>query len=403
MCTSCRFLLLVVVATAYSASPRAHTAETGVSSGAVRIATFNASLYRDTSGELIRDLEGGANNQARRIAEIIQRVRPHVLLVNEFDYDVAGHAASIFRKQYLARAQNGCQGIDYPHYFTGPVNTGKPSGRDLDHDGRVDGPGDAIGFGRHQGQYGMLVLSQFPIKCGHVRTFQNFLWRDLRGALLPTDGQSATAYYDDDDLAVLALSSKSVFDVPVEVPIRPGRCSFTLHLIASHPTPPVFDGSEDRNGKRNHDEIRMLAEYVAPDRGTYLIDDKGRRGSLAGDALFVIAGDLNADPLDGDSVPGAMAQLLEHPRINSEFVPESEGGKLATQRKQSSLPPERGDPARDTTDFGKYRNLRIDYVLPSKGLRVVDGAVFWPAPGEPGSEAITASDHRLVWVDVKPE
>ena len=36
----------------------------------------------------------------------------------------------------------------------------------------------------------------------------------------------------------------------------------TFHLLASHPTPPVFDGDEDRNGKRNHDEVRLIADYI---------------------------------------------------------------------------------------------------------------------------------------------
>ncbi|MGH8870819.1 MAG: hypothetical protein ACRDWS_02445 [Acidimicrobiia bacterium] len=49
--------------------------------------------------------------------------------------------------------------------------------------------------------------------------------------------------------------------------------------------------------------------------------------------------------------------------------------------------------------------LRADYVLPSKQLRIVDGAVFWPAEGEPffeltGVFPFPSSDHRLVWIDV---
>ena len=54
---------------------------------------------------------------------------------------------------------------------------------------------------------------------------------------------------------------------------------------------------------------------------------------------------------------------------------------------------------RRTATFG-----RADYVLPSKGLRVLESGVFWPAPGEFGRSLVTepdpASDHHLVWVDV---
>jgi hypothetical protein len=369
----------------------------------VRVATYNSSLYRDKPGQLIRDLEGGDNTQARKIAEVIQRVRPEILLVNEFDYDAEGRAAEFFRTKFLAVGQNGCEPIEFPHYFIGPVNTGAPSGRDLNHDGQKNGPNDAIGFGRHEGQYGILVLSKYPIDRQLARTLQKFLWRDMPGAMLPTDPKTGKPYYNEGDLAVLRLSSKSVFDVPINVPATGARPAFTLHLLASHPTPPVFDGPEDRNGKRNHDEIRLIADYIDPaSSSSYLTDDNGQHGGLASDALFVIVGDLNSDPVDGDSVQGAMDQLLKHPRVDSSFAPSSMGGKLATERKKPSDRIERGDPAHDTSNFGDFLNLRIDYALPSKGLAVTDGGVFWPAPGEPGSDAITATDHRAVWIDVRP-
>ena len=334
---------------------------------------------------------------------MIQRVRPDILLVNEFDYDPTGEAAELFKTKYLAVGQNGCEPIEFPHHFTAPVNTGRPSGRDLDHNGRPGEPADAIGFGRHEGQYGMLVLSKFPIDRQHVRTFQNFLWRDMPQAMLPTAPDTNTPFYNDGDLQLLRLSSKSFWDVPITVPAADGRQPFTLHLLCSHPTPPVFDGPEDRNGRRNHDEVRLIADYIDANKGEYLVDDAGRKGGLPADNLFVIVGDLNSDPVDGDSVPGTMDQLLKHPRVNSSFTPASAGGKLATERKPTRNPADRGDPAHDTSNFGDFRNLRIDYVLPSKGLTVANGGIFWPTPGEPGSEAITATDHRLVWIDISVE
>ena len=147
----------------------------------------------------------------------------------------------------------------------------------------------------------------------------------------------------------------------------------------------------------------MLADYIDTTKGAYLVDDTGTKGGLAEDGLFVIVGDLNSDPVDGDSVPGTMDQLLTHPRVNALFTPQSAGGKLATEKKDNPQAVGRGDPAHDTSSFGDFQNLRIDYVLPSKGLKVLDGGVFWPVPGEPGSEAITATDHRLVWLDVRQE
>jgi hypothetical protein len=372
--------------------------------GTIRVATYNTSLFRDSAGQLVRNLEAGNNQQARRIAEVIQRVRPDILLANEFDYDAAGRAADLFRTAYLAVGQNRCEPIVYAHHFIAPVNTGKPSGRDLDKDGRTGGGADAIGFGKHEGQYGMLVLSKFPIDRKNVRTFQNFLWRDMPNAMLPTDPKTRQPFYDALDLDLQRLSSKSFWDVPVEVPAMSATKPFLLHLLCSHPTPPVFDGPEDRNGKRNHDEIRMVADYIDAKQGEYLVDDAGKRGGLAADAKFVIVGDLNCDPVDGQGIRGAIDQLLKSPLVNSSVTPTSEGGALTVRKYADQHTKNRGNPAHVTSNFTAegFSCLRIDYALPSKGLTVVDSGVFWPPPGQPGNEAVLATDHRLVWIDVRP-
>jgi 3-phytase/alkaline phosphatase D len=367
----------------------------------IRVATYNTSLFRDADGELVRDLESGDNEQAQKIAEVIQRVRPDVMLCNEFDYDADGRAAKLFLEKYLNVGQNGCEPIGYFQYhFTAPVNTGGPSGRDLDKDGRLAGPADAFGYGTHEGQYGMLVLSRFNVDPKTVRSFQNFLWRDMPDALLPIEPKTGEPFYSDEDLKVLRLSSKSCWDVPVFIQ---GPNGSELHLLCSHPTPPVFDGREDRNGRRNHDEIRLLADYITPDRANYLVDDAAERGGLDPQEKFVILGDLNCDPVDGEGLPGTMQQLLDHPRVNSDFTPSSTGAKLATESKKDPEAVGKGHPAHDTSNFGDFRNLRIDYALPSRGLKITASGVFWPTPDQPGAEAVTATDHRLVWIDVEAE
>jgi 3-phytase/alkaline phosphatase D len=369
----------------------------------IRVATYNSSLFRDKDGQLIKDLEGGNNEQARKIAEVIQRVRPDILLVNEFDYDASHRAAELFRAKYLGVGQNGCEPIKFEHFFTGPVNTGLPSGRDLNHDGKPNGPNDAIGFGKHEGEYGMLVLSKFPIDSDHVRSFQKLLWRDMPGALLPTDPKTQKPYYDDGDLAVLRLSSKSHWDVPIHVSAAEGRKAFVLHLLCSHPTPPVFDGPEDRNGHRNHDEVRLFADYIDPAKSDYLVDDAGKHGGLAADAEFVIVGDLNCDPVDGEGMRGTMDQLLKSPRVNASFIPTSEGGPHVVKANPDQFTKHHGDPTRVTADFTPEHHacLRIDYALPSREFEVVKGGIFWPVAGQPGAEAINATDHHSVWIDIR--
>lgn len=367
-----------------------------------RFATYNAALNRESEGVLREDLIAG-DDQARQIAEVIQQNRPDVLLINEFDFDPA--AAEIFLNDYLAEAQGSAPGIEYPYVFSAPVNTGVASGVDLDGSGEaVTEPGapgygnDALGFGQFPGQYGMLVLSRAPIDTEGVRTFSDFLWRDMPGARLPDNPETPAPgdYYSQEALEVLPLSSKSHWDIPIEIGGE------TVHLLASHPTPPTFDGPEDRNGLRNADEIRLWSDYVTPGQGDYLVDDQGRSGGLGANERFVIAGDLNADPLDGDSLPGAAQQLLGHPLAAAGLAPESEGGVAAAERQGLANEAQEADPRFDTADFNDQApgNLRVDYLLPSEyGLTRVDGGVYWPAEGE-AAQRVEASDHRLVQADL---
>ena len=371
----------------------------------VRFATYNASLNRAIEGELVADLSTPDDVQAQTVAEIIQRVRPDVLLINEFDFDASGTAARLFQQNYLSVAHNGADPIDYPFRFVAPSNTGVPSGFDLDNNGSIGGGNDAFGFGAFPGQFGMAVYSRYPILTPLARTFQNFLWADMPGALLPDDPATPAPadWYSAEELDVFRLSSKSHWDLPILVEGR------IVHLLASHPTPPVFDGPEDRNGTRNFDEIRFWADYVSggPTAG-YIYDDEGQDGGLPQGSSFVIVGDQNSDPLDGDSIEGSAQQLLEHPRVNAGVAPDSEGAVEQSGLQGGANLTHEGDPRFDTADFSDTApgNLRADYVLPSKNLRIADSAVFWPLSSDPlfrlvGTFPFPSSDHKLVWVDVR--
>ena len=155
--------------------------------GDARFATFNASLNRNAAGQLIADLSTPNNQQAKNAAETIQRVRPDVVLINEFDYDAGGVALRLFQDNYLSISQNGAAPIHYPYRFAAESNTGIPSGFDFNNNGVIGGGDDAYGFGSFPGQFGMAVYSRFPIDPTGIRTFQKFLWKDMPGAKLPDD------------------------------------------------------------------------------------------------------------------------------------------------------------------------------------------------------------------------
>jgi len=376
----------------------------------IRFASLNAALNRDSEGQLITELTTPNNSQARAVAEIIQRTNADVILINEFDYDAIGSALALFQQNYLAIGQNGAAPVNYPFIYFAPSNTGISSGFDLDNNGQiVTTPGqpgysnDAFAFGNFPGQFGMVLLSKYPIVNNQVRTFQNFLWQDMPGALLPDNPNTPAAndFYSPQELSAFRLSSKSHWDVPINVNGE------IIHVLASHPTPPVFDGLEDRNGRRNHDEIRFWADYIDPTKSNYIRDDVGLFGGLAAGEKFIIMGDQNADPNDGDSFPGAIAQLLNNPDINISVIPSSTGGVDAAIRQGGVNATQTGNPAFDTADFNDNGagNLRVDYALPSTNLEIKDASVFWPASNEPlfnlvGDFPFPSSDHRLVSLDV---
>ncbi|RFC44438.1 MAG: Endonuclease I [Verrucomicrobia bacterium] len=378
-------------------------------SNSFKIATYNISHYRTTAGMLITDLSTLSNTQSQNIARVIQRNNPDIILLNEFDYDEDGRAIRLFQDNYLEVSQTGEAPVYYPYVFITPVNTGVHSGYDLDNNrGVVSTPGsgngygeDAFGFGDYPGQYAMAVLSKFPIDTPNVRTFQKFLWKDMPGALLPNDPDIVGTgdWYSPAELNVFRLSSKSHADVPILIN------GTRLHVLASHPTPPVFDtgapwkAGVDHNGRRNSDEIRLWSDYVNPAVSSYIYDDTETAatasGGLPANTRFVIMGDQNADNNEGDSTDPAIKQILggiatvggatipANAFVNTTFVPAGGAGPQPD----------------DTAGFSS--GVRVDYVLPSAfGLTVDSGGVYWPGSGDPMAAAITATDHHMVYLNL---
>ncbi|MEL0632636.1 endonuclease/exonuclease/phosphatase family protein [Pseudoalteromonas carrageenovora] len=364
-----------------------------LASESLRVATFNVSMdatNHTPKGEQIKSdaLVNALNanhQQIKNIAEIIQRVRPDIILLNEFDYIPKEQGIEYFKKHYLNVSQNNQQAIDFPYSFIAPVNTGLATNFDLDNDGKSTGiMGDAQGFGFFEGHYGMAILSKYPIDFEKVRTLQKFKYKDMPNAQMPTDPKTGDNWYNKTEWQALRLSSKSFWDLPVKVNNK------TVHVLASHPTPPVFDGDEDRNGKRNHDEVRLIADYVS--NKAYIYDDKGQKGGLKANSRFVILGDLNAAPEGDKARTNTTDQILKNPLINARFVPQSAGAKEQYNAKEAQ-------------NYTANWQARVDYVLPSQyGFKVKSGGVFWPTKSSNEYRLIkdrnASSDHRLVWLDL---
>lgn len=357
----------------------------------MRVATFNVSLGRRGPGVLLKAIMSGKDAQVLAVVEIIQRMRPDILLLQEFDADFTNLAVIEFRKAL----ETGEQAIAYPYHYAPIGNEGMPSGLDLDGDGKFGEWADAFGFGRFPGSEGMALLSKYPIEVGFARRFSNLKWADLPDATLPTDATGA-AYLPKNVVAEFRMSAKSHWDVPVILPN--GQ---RINILASHATPPVFDGIENLNGLRNDAEIGFWVSYMD---GVEFIDDAGRKASLS--ALnFVLLGDLNNDPDDGEGRKPGIHGLLAHPLI---YDPQqqSEGAVLAAQRYGGANTMHSGNPALDTVEWdADIGNMRVDYALPSANLVVADSGVFWPLPDSADGYLVQegrggASNHRLVWVDI---
>lgn len=355
LCGLIALTLALILALAFLSTPiRAET---------LRIATWQVELSRDGPGLLLRDLKREPNPQITAAITVLRALDADIILLTDIDFDLGNHALNAFADLLAA------QGAPYPTRFALPPNSGVPTGFDLDRNGRLAEARDAMGYGRFAGDGGMAILSRHPVNETAVQDMTAFLWRDLPGALLPPD-------LTPDLTAIQRLSTTGHWAVPITIGPH------TLTLLAYHASPPVFDGPEDRNGRRNHDESAFWLHYLA-----------GELPYPPPATPYIILGDANLDPSDGDGRPAALNALLTHPDLQD---PAPRGSHARTDASQS------GDPALDTALFDPpLGGLRLDYVLPSASLTVTAAGVLWPAESDPLSTALTAaSRHRPVWIDI---
>ena len=380
--------------------------------------------------------------QIRNIAAIIQKNRPDVLLLTEFNNDGTGTdmtALQGFQDNYLGVAQsmNSVDGgdmltpIHYPFVQNYPTNTGLlPEDASLDFgndavDGSASRPNGAHGFGYYHGHYGFALMSQFKVDTANTRTFQTLKWSEMPGetkpmiptaddpvhpcvaAELPAGMACGDPWYSDAEWQTIRLSSKNHVDAPIIIPTANG--DKVIHALLSHPTPPAFDSIAWQNRFRNGAENKFWSRYL--DQENWIRDDKGQTGGFAG-TDFVIMGDLNADPEFSSGKDYGIRDLMVHNLFVNHAVSNSTGAMVPVSEGAARDSNSKGHPypATRTSTFGS----RVDYAVPSASLTTLNTGVYWQAEGQPGrllfndprvgkngNSKEVSSDHRFVWVTVK--
>ncbi len=299
---------------------------------------------------MLRDLQAARDDQAEAALDIIAAAQADVILLGDVDWDFEGRGLEAL----VARLAE--HGLDYAYSWAPKPVSGLASGLDLDGDGRLGGPRDSLGYGWFTGDSGVAVLSRHPI--GSATDLSDLLWSDRADVegLLPDDAKD-----------VVPLATVGQWVVPLQVQ------GTEVSLITLAAGTPVFDGPEDRNGRRNAAELALVSELVAQAD------------------LPIVLGRANVDPVDGKGDQAALEAVLLHPALTDPRPRGSGGGG------DGHL----GDPALDTVNWQGPGALRVDYVLPARTMRVLDAGVIWPDADDPLAEvAELAGPARLVWVDV---
>lgn len=261
---------LKIAGAAVASTPLIGSASAAGRGSGTRYAAFNVvDLNTD-------QVQQKGDEQAAAAARVIQEIDPDIIVINELANNIQKAKVTdgvptektniqAFVDNYLSEPQHRTlDGIEYPHTLQPTSNTGvlPEEPYDFNKDGNAgERPGDAFGFGVFPGQYGFGIASKYPIAERGIRSFQKFHWDDMPGNLIPIEGEAGVdpdgIYLTESETDIYRLSSKTHIDVPFAIDGK------TVHGLFSHPTPPVFDGLNNFNGKWNHDEVRFFADYVA--------------------------------------------------------------------------------------------------------------------------------------------
>lgn len=365
--------------------------------GAARTIRLGHYNIKELSTNKLLDNNDG---QANAAAEILARFDADILEINEIQYDIAGvpnrglpgAAGSPAPGDFADDAQNGQRLADRIHAadnsvtYTDTLMLLGNSGFYFEGDDMDVWSYTLRGWGEWEGRFATAVLSKYPILRDQVRVIADFEWENLPdnkiAQMHEENGMTLPPHFP--------LFEKSLNIVPIDVD------GVTLYLVLLHPTasPASFDPI---NPYRNFDELRALDLFL--------------RGELPGveplpeGALFVVSGDLNADPNDGDGIEGAVDAVVNNPSLIKSY-PRGAGSRGYYAQFNTFLGGCGNDDGETVSDPTTRFQMQLDYQLPSVTLGApLRHEMFFPdyqTEREDFDLACYGSDHRFLWMDVAP-
>ena len=201
---------------------------------------------------------GASNlNQLQAVRNILLRLRPELLSLNEVQYDLPGVPDSSFvtsgENLNKLSAQFGMAGAASVFY---PANTGALSEPRPDGTYVVSSPtaeerqlySDPLNFGMFPAQYSTGLLSLKPV--GRVKEYSQILWSQVSPTLDLSQFNDGNGQPLPEDML---LFDKNFTHVEIQFQGKP------LHVIVFHSVPAFhFGNDKSPNYQRNKDQLRFL-------------------------------------------------------------------------------------------------------------------------------------------------
>jgi hypothetical protein len=364
----------------------------GTTPQTLTVAQFN---LREFSTDKLID---PADEQASAAAEVIARFKPDIISINELQFDIQGLPT--------ASMPGAPSGTTYGNFNgNGDDNTKRLADRiaAIDPEATYSNTlltignsgfyweGDDLGldwyilrgWGEWRGRHNTGILSRYPILYDQVRVITDVAWDSL-----PENNIALMKSETGIDVPPgFPVFEKSLNVVPVQVGEQ------VIYVVLLHPVAPAFDPI---NVYRNSDELRALAMFLD--------------GTLPGveplpeGAKFFVVGDLNADPDEGDSLPGAIQRIIEHPLLAVSY-PAGAGTKGQNGEYNSYLSGCGHDDGTMVGDPADRWQMQLDYVLPSATIGLAKSSIlFWPdhvSERDDFDLSCRASDHKFLMVEVE--